>query len=56
MTLGEFLLVAVLAVPALGALAVVATPRDRAARLVGTVAAALTLVAAVALVAGRGMG
>ncbi|WP_433529964.1 complex I subunit 4 family protein [Micromonospora sp. CA-263727] len=56
MTFGEFLLVAVLAVPALGALAVAATPRDRAARVVGTVAAALTLVAAVALLAGRDAG
>ncbi|MCZ7378307.1 complex I subunit 4 family protein [Micromonospora sp. WMMC250] len=53
MTLGQVLLVAVLAVPALGAVAVVATPRDRAARLVGTVAAALTLLAAVPLVFGR---
>ncbi|MGC4811655.1 complex I subunit 4 family protein [Micromonospora sp. DT228] len=53
MRVGEVLLVTVLAVPALGAVAVVATPRDRAARLVGTVAAALTLVAAVALVFGR---
>ncbi|MFF0151145.1 NuoM family protein [Micromonospora sp. NPDC005203] len=53
MRVGQVLLVAVLAVPALGAVAVVATPRDRAARLVGTVAAALTLVAAVALVFGR---
>ncbi|MBQ1026811.1 NuoM family protein [Micromonospora sp. C95] len=56
MTSGEFLLLAVLALPALGALAVAATPRDRAARLVGTIAAALTLVAAVALVAGRSPG
>ncbi|MET7950724.1 NADH-quinone oxidoreductase subunit M [Micromonospora sp. NPDC005324] len=55
MTLGQGLLVAVLAVPALGAVAVAATPRDRAARLVGTVAAALTLLAAVPLVfGGRG--
>lgn len=53
MTFGQVLLVAVLAVPALGAVAVVATPRDRAARLVGTVAAALTLLAAVPLVFGR---
>ncbi|RAO57800.1 complex I subunit 4 family protein [Micromonospora saelicesensis] len=55
MTFGQGLLVAVLAVPALGAVAVAATPRDRAARLVGTVAAALTLLAAVPLVfGGRG--
>ncbi|MEU7973273.1 NADH-quinone oxidoreductase subunit M [Micromonospora sp. NPDC049089] len=55
MNLGQGLLVAVLAVPALGAVAVAATPRDRAARLVGTVAAALTLLAAVPLVfGGRG--
>ncbi|MET8465990.1 complex I subunit 4 family protein [Micromonospora zamorensis] len=55
MTFGQVLLVAVLAVPALGAVAVAATPRDRAARLVGTVAAALTLLAAVPLVfGGRG--
>ncbi|MEV4710735.1 NADH-quinone oxidoreductase subunit M [Micromonospora sp. NPDC049374] len=53
MNTGEFLLVSVLAVPALGALAVAATPRDRAARIVGTVAAALTLVATVWLLAGR---
>ncbi|MGC5290120.1 complex I subunit 4 family protein [Micromonospora sp. DT231] len=53
MRVGQVLLVTVLAVPALGAVAVVATPRDRAARLVGTVAAALTLVAAVGLVFGR---
>ncbi|MDG4761896.1 NADH-quinone oxidoreductase subunit M [Micromonospora sp. WMMD710] len=52
MTVGQVLLVAVLAVPALGAVAVAATPRDRAARLVGTVAAALTLLAAVPLVFG----
>ncbi|MDG4783944.1 NADH-quinone oxidoreductase subunit M [Micromonospora sp. WMMD961] len=55
MTFGQVLLVAVLAVPALGAVAVAATPRDRAARLVGTVAAALTLLASVPLVfGGRG--
>ncbi|GLZ61716.1 MULTISPECIES: complex I subunit 4 family protein [Micromonospora] len=53
MTFGQVLLVAVLAVPAVGAVAVAATPRDRAARLVGTVAAALTLLAAVPLVFGR---
>ncbi|MGS2613624.1 complex I subunit 4 family protein [Micromonospora sp. LZ34] len=49
MSAGEFLLVAVLAVPALGAVAVAATPRDRAARVVGTVAAAVTLLAAALL-------
>ncbi|NJC16151.1 NADH-quinone oxidoreductase subunit M [Micromonospora profundi] len=55
MSIGQVLLVAVLVVPALGAVAVAATPRDRAARLVGTVAAALTLLAAVPLVfGGRG--
>ncbi|MFF5053661.1 NuoM family protein [Micromonospora sp. NPDC000663] len=55
MSAGQVLLVAVLAVPALGAVAVAATPRDRAARLVGTVAAALTLLASVPLVfGGRG--
>ncbi|MEU7850575.1 NADH-quinone oxidoreductase subunit M [Micromonospora parva] len=55
MTVGQVLLVAVLVLPALGAVAVAATPRDRAARLVGTVAAALTLLAAVPLVfGGRG--
>ena len=55
MTFGQGLLVAVLALPALGAVAVAATPRDRTARLVGTVAAALTLLAAVPLVfGGRG--
>ncbi|MEU6206118.1 NADH-quinone oxidoreductase subunit M [Micromonospora musae] len=52
MTFGQFLLVAVLALPALGAVAVAATPADRAARLVGTVTAALTLLAALPLVAG----
>ncbi|WP_406040628.1 NADH-quinone oxidoreductase subunit M [Micromonospora sp. NBC_00898] len=52
MSLGQFLLVAVLAVPALGAVAVAATPHDRAARLVGTVAAALTLLATLPLVGG----
>ncbi|SCG55880.1 complex I subunit 4 family protein [Micromonospora coxensis] len=52
MSLGEFLLVAVLALPALGAVAVAATPRDRAARLVGTVVAGLTLVGAALLVLG----
>ncbi|SCG55249.1 complex I subunit 4 family protein [Micromonospora inositola] len=52
MSLGQFLLVAVLAVPALGAVAVAATPHDRGARLVGTVAAALTLLATLPLVGG----
>ncbi|MEU0552056.1 NADH-quinone oxidoreductase subunit M [Micromonospora sp. NPDC005979] len=52
MTFGQVLLVAVLVVPALGAVGVAATPRDRAARIVGTAAAALTLLAAVALVSG----
>ncbi|MEV4493671.1 NADH-quinone oxidoreductase subunit M [Micromonospora coxensis] len=52
MSLGEFLLVAVLALPALGAVAVAATPRDRAARLVGTVVAGLTLVGTALLVLG----
>ncbi|MGB2568451.1 complex I subunit 4 family protein [Micromonospora citrea] len=52
MSLGEFLLVAVLALPALGAVAVAATPRDRAARVVGTVVAGLTLVGAAMLVLG----
>lgn len=52
MTFGQFLLVAVLAVPALGAVAVAAVPADRAARLVGTVAAGLTLLAALPLAAG----
>jgi NADH-quinone oxidoreductase subunit M len=52
MSLGQFLLVAVLAVPAVGAVVVAATPRDRAARWVATVAAGLTLLAAVPLIAG----
>ncbi|MGN9776214.1 complex I subunit 4 family protein [Micromonospora sp. H33] len=56
MSLGEFLLVAVLAVPALGAVAVAATPHDRAARVVGVVAAALTLLATLPLPAGRERG
>ncbi|MGW0501468.1 complex I subunit 4 family protein [Micromonospora sp. NPDC003241] len=56
MTSGEVLLVAVLALPALGALAVAATPHDRGARVLGTVVAALTLVVAVALLAGRDAG
>src|SRR6185312_9534002 len=55
MTFGQVLLVAVLVVPAVGAVAVAATPRDRAARIIGTIAAALTLLAAVPLVfGGRG--
>ncbi|MER7331186.1 MULTISPECIES: NADH-quinone oxidoreductase subunit M [unclassified Micromonospora] len=52
MSFGEFLLVAVLALPALGALAVAATPRDRAARALGTVVAGLTLVATALLFLG----
>ncbi|QGN46768.1 NADH-quinone oxidoreductase subunit M [Micromonospora sp. WMMC415] len=56
MILGEFLLVAVLAVPALGAAAVAAIPHDRAARVVGVVAAALTLLVAVPLPVGRERG
>ncbi|MGW1058990.1 complex I subunit 4 family protein [Micromonospora rubida] len=52
MTLGQVLLVAALAVPAVGAAVVAAVPGDRAARLVGTVAAGLTLAVTVALVAG----
>jgi NADH-quinone oxidoreductase subunit M len=53
-TFGQFLLVAVLAVPAVGAAVVAALPHDRAARLVGVVTAALTLVTAVPLVSGTG--
>ncbi|MCM0678903.1 NADH-quinone oxidoreductase subunit M [Micromonospora phytophila] len=53
MSFGEFLLVAVLALPAFGALVVAATPRDRAARGVGTAVAALTLVAAALLALGE---
>ncbi|MFY1704447.1 complex I subunit 4 family protein [Micromonospora sp. WMMA1923] len=53
MRIGELLLVAVLAVPALGAVVVAAWPRDRAARLVGTVFAGLTLLAAVLLATGE---
>ncbi|MEU4639276.1 NADH-quinone oxidoreductase subunit M [Micromonospora sp. NPDC023814] len=53
MRFGEFLLVAVLALPALGALAVAATPRERAARALGTAVAGLTLVAATLLVLGE---
>lgn len=52
MTAGQFLLLAVLALPALGAAVVAALPRDRVARLVGTVVAGLTLLAAVPLIAG----
>ncbi|MCI4062816.1 NADH-quinone oxidoreductase subunit M [Micromonospora sp. R77] len=52
MNLGQVLLVAVLAVPALGAVAVAAVRHDRAARLVGTVAAALTLLATLPLAGG----
>ncbi|MER5607056.1 NADH-quinone oxidoreductase subunit M [Micromonospora tulbaghiae] len=52
MTFGQVLLVAVVAVPALGALATALVPGDRAGRVVGTVAAAVTLLAALPLVAG----
>ncbi|MGC4803846.1 complex I subunit 4 family protein [Micromonospora sp. DT233] len=52
MMLGEVLLVAALVVPALGAAGVAVVPRDRAARLLGTAAAGLTLVVTVALVIG----
>ncbi|MFC0503569.1 complex I subunit 4 family protein [Micromonospora costi] len=52
MSAGGVLLVAVLALPGLGAAVVAAIPADRAARLVGTVVAALTLLAAVPLAAG----
>ncbi|WP_446216984.1 complex I subunit 4 family protein [Micromonospora sp. IBHARD004] len=52
MRLGQFLLVAVLAVPALGAIAAAAIPHDRAGRLTGAVAAALTLLATLPLVGG----
>ncbi|KXK63564.1 NADH-quinone oxidoreductase subunit M [Micromonospora rosaria] len=52
MRFGEFLLLAVLAVPAVGAVAVAAIPRDRAARLVGTVVAGLTLLLAALLATG----
>ncbi|MFC8617671.1 NuoM family protein [Micromonospora purpureochromogenes] len=52
MSLGEFLLVAVLALPAVGAALVAVTPGERVARLVGTAVAALTLVGAVLLVFG----
>lgn len=58
MTAGEFALAAVVGLPLLGALVVAAVPAriDRAARAVGTVFAALTLIAAVLLAAGRGDG
>jgi NADH-quinone oxidoreductase subunit M len=51
MTAGQVALVATLAVPAVGALLVAALPSraDRAGRLVGTVAAAITLVVSAAL-------
>ncbi|SCL40666.1 NADH dehydrogenase subunit M [Micromonospora pallida] len=51
MTTGQFLLVAVLALPALGAAVAAALP-DRVGRLAGTAAAALTLVAAALLASG----
>ncbi|MFC4146325.1 NuoM family protein [Micromonospora mangrovi] len=53
MNLGQLLLVAVLAVPALGAVAVAAVRPDRAARIVGTVAAGLTLLATLPLAGGE---
>lgn len=53
---GQVLLVAVLAVPTVGAAVVVALRHDRAARLVGTVAAGLTLLATLPLVAGHDDG
>ncbi|MFF3864569.1 NuoM family protein [Micromonospora sp. NPDC001898] len=52
MTLGQVLLVAALAVPAVGAAVVAVVPGDRAARLVGTAAAGLTLLATAWLAAG----
>ncbi|WP_416902335.1 complex I subunit 4 family protein [Micromonospora echinospora] len=52
MTAGQVLLVAVLALPALGAVLAAALPGDRAGRLAGTAAAALTLVAAALLATG----
>ncbi|MEH0819890.1 MULTISPECIES: complex I subunit 4 family protein [unclassified Micromonospora] len=52
MTFGQVLLVAVVAVPALGALATAAVPGDRAGRVAGTVAAALTLLVTLPLVGG----
>lgn len=56
MTAGQVALAATLALPAVGVLAVAAVPRraDRAARVLGTVIAALGLVAAAALWWGRG--
>ncbi|NJC70093.1 NADH-quinone oxidoreductase subunit M [Planosporangium thailandense] len=55
MTLGQAALVATLALPAFGVVAAVAAPArlDRAGRLAGTVAAALTFVATLVLLAGR---
>jgi NADH-quinone oxidoreductase subunit M len=57
-TLGEVLLVLTLAVPAAGAALVALLPArlDRPARIAGTGAAALTLVAAALLYADRGLG
>ncbi|GAA4571201.1 NADH-quinone oxidoreductase subunit M [Micromonospora coerulea] len=52
MRFGQFLLVAVLAVPVLGAVAVAAIRPDRVARVVGTVAAALTLLGTLPLAGG----
>jgi NADH-quinone oxidoreductase subunit M len=52
MSLGQVLLVAVPALPAAGAALVAAVPRDRAARLLGTIVAGLTLLAALPLAAG----
>ncbi|KKK05325.1 NuoM family protein [Micromonospora sp. HK10] len=52
MTWGQFLLVAVLALPASGAVAAALVPGDRAGRLVGTAAAGLTLLATLPLVGG----
>jgi NADH-quinone oxidoreductase subunit M len=55
MSADQALLVATLAVPAAGAVAVAAVPahRDRLGRVAGTVAAALTFVATLVLMAGR---
>ncbi|MEU8189890.1 complex I subunit 4 family protein [Micromonospora carbonacea] len=52
MSLGQVLLVAALAVPAVGAAVVALLPGDRAARVVGTVAAGLTLLATLPLATG----
>ncbi|SBT47940.1 complex I subunit 4 family protein [Micromonospora auratinigra] len=52
MTFGQFLLVAVLALPALGAVAAALVPGGRAGRVVGTVAAGATLLATLPLVGG----